>query len=198
MLSPSPLSPFLPPVVIWLQQALVYVHLFAFAIAIAQVIRLDIAWLRTRDLESSGFAAAARTVMIALLVLWITGLALIGLAVGIDWHALAERPKLVAKLLVVSVLTLNGVALHGLALPRLQRGQPLLAWLLGAISTTSWSSAALIGAARHVAPALQLFDYLLGYGLALIMALGCALMLASEAGGPTPAAASLPRGAPDR
>lgn len=182
MLPASPPSPSLPFVVIWFQQALVYVHLFAFAIAIAQVIRLDIAWLRTRDLERSGFAAAARTVMTALLVLWVSGLVLIGLTIGIDSHALAESPKLVAKLLVVSVLTINGVALHGLALPRLRRGQPLLAWLLGAVSTTSWSSAALIGAARHIAPALRLSDYLIGYGLALMMAVGCALVLAIRLG----------------
>ena len=63
-----PLAQALP----WLQQALLYVHLFAFAIAIAQVIRLDLAWLRTRDLRTSGFESAARTVLIALCLLWAT------------------------------------------------------------------------------------------------------------------------------
>lgn len=162
----------------WFQQALLSVHLFAFAIAIAQVIRLDLAWLRTRDLDASGFDKGVRVVMISLLVLWATGLALIGLSVGFDRQALAERPKLVAKLIVVSVLTLNGVALHAIALPRLDQGRPLLAWSLGAISSVSWTAAALIGSARHVAPALQLADYLAGYGSLLVMALACAWTLA--------------------
>lgn len=176
----------------WCQQALLYVHLFAFAIAIAQVIRLDLAWLRTRDLGTSGFDAAVRIIMVSLAVLWVTGLALIGLSVGFDRQALAERPKLVAKLIVVSVLTVNGIALHALALPRLDRGRPLLAWTLGAVSSVSWTAAALIGAARHVAPVLTLTDYLAVYGTALVAALTCAWTIAGLA------APSQPLDAPDQ
>lgn len=185
------MSPLHPPMILpvaaalpWLQQALVYVHLFAFAITIAQVIRFDLVWLRTRDLDASAFAITARIVMIGLLVLWTTGLALIGLSTGLDVQALLDRPKLVAKLIVVAALTLNGLALHRFALPRLGRGRPLPAWTLGAISTTSWTAAALIGAARHVAPSLALSDYLTGYAVALVTAVTGAWALAAwPAGG---------------
>ena len=180
-MSSLPFPPALPlaQVLPWLQQGLLYVHLFAFAIAIAQVIRLDLAWLRTRDLRASGFETAARTVLIALCLLWATGLALIGLSVGLDWQALLDRPKLVAKLIVVTILSVNGIALHHLALPRLARGRPLPAWTLGAVSTVSWTAAALIGAARHVAPSLLLADYLAGYAAALVAAIATAWTMAA-------------------
>ena len=117
--------------------------------------------------------------LVALALLWTTGLALIGLSIGLDWQALRDRPKLVAKLAVVTVLTINGIALHHFALPRLARGQPLPAWTLGAVSTVSWTAAALIGAARHVGPSLVLADYLVGYVAALVAAIATALMMAA-------------------
>ena len=117
----------------------------------------------------------------ALAVLWATGAALVVFETGIDLQALMARPKLVAKILVVCVLTLNGAALHRFAFPRLRAGTEgarlALAFALGAVSTASWLGAAFIGAARRVAPLLGLFDFLVLYALLLAMAVSAALVL---------------------
>jgi hypothetical protein len=62
---------------------------------------------------------AASVATLALVVLWITGLAVIGMDTGFDTELLATKPKLLAKLSVVTVLTVNSLALHLLAFPRM-------------------------------------------------------------------------------
>ena len=71
---------------------------------------------------NAGKAAAVAT--IALVVLWITGLAVIGMDTGFDTGLLATKPKLLAKLTVVAVLTVNSLGLHLLAFPRMARPEP--------------------------------------------------------------------------
>ena len=60
---------------------------------------------------------------IALVVLWITGLAVIGMDTGFDTGLLATKPKLLAKLTVVAVLTVNSLGLHLLAFLRMAAPQ---------------------------------------------------------------------------
>ncbi len=168
------------PLLPLLRQALLFAHTLAFAVALGAVLREDLALLSARKVALPRLRAVARLLTRALIALWLTGLGLVVADIGFDAAAIAASPKLTAKLLVVSALTLNGLALHRLAFPALQRAGgalPVLPVLLGAISTASWVVATFIGVSRLVAAQLDLGDYLLLYGLALLTAVAVALWL---------------------
>lgn len=159
-----------------LRQALLFGHLLAFAMAISTVLRTDLALWRARGVDAAHIDAAASLLKPVLIALWASGLALVACdagAVGAGWRV---SDKLAAKLLVVLALTLNGVALHTLALPALRRhgsthGIGWLPLLLGATSTASWLFASFVGVSRVLAPLLDLREYLLLYAAALALAL---------------------------
>lgn len=165
----------------WLQQAVLFAHLIAFAIAVATVLHEDLKLLRRPVVDGARLARAARIVGWALAALWASGAALVVFETGLDVQELLARPKLVAKIVVVGVLTINGAALHRFAFPRLLAGGEgaglALAFALGAVSTASWLAAAFIGAARRVAPLLGLADFLVLYALLLALAVSAALAL---------------------
>lgn len=104
--------------------------------------------------------------------------------VGGNLAVLAERPKLIAKLVCVLVLTINGLALYLYAMPRITAQRPLAAAerygmaVLGAVSTASWLMAAFIGAGRPLA-AWPLGHVLGLYAAVLLAACAMALVLCS-------------------
>jgi hypothetical protein len=94
---------------------------------------------------------------IALVLLWISGLTLVLLGYLENPQQYLMNEKLWAKFTVVSVLTLNGIALHYYSFPRVtsRRGllglptfEQILVVLTGALSTTSWLFACYLGIAR--------------------------------------------------
>ncbi|HEY0857205.1 MAG TPA: hypothetical protein VGE16_09115 [Albitalea sp.] len=179
----------------WARQGILFAHALAFGVAIGVVLREDAALLRKRAIDLQRLARAGRGLAYALAALWLSGAALIALDVGVDLAAVAEHPKLVAKLAVVSALTFNGVLLHRTAFPILRRapalGAPhlLLCTALGAFSTTSWLYAAFVGLSRHVADSMSLADFMALYGLLLLAAAAAVPALAASLrGGPGPAA----------
>ncbi len=161
------------------RQAMLFAHTIAFAIALSAVLREDWSLLRERRIDTPRLAATARTLTVALAVLWATGLSLIAIDIGLDAHAIAASPKLAAKLLVVTALTANGAALHVLAFPLLRSARPRLAVpvVLGAISTASWLYASFIGVSRAIAPLLSFADFLLLYAALLAASIGVALLV---------------------
>jgi uncharacterized membrane protein len=90
-------------------------------------------------------------------VLWISGLALVLLGYLENPQQYLMNQKLWAKFTVVSVLTLNGIALHYFSFPRVtsRRGllglptfEQILVALTGALSSVSWLFACYLGIAR--------------------------------------------------
>ena len=137
---------------------MLFAHTVTFAIALSAVLREDLALIKARRVDPHRLVETMRTLTFALGALWVTGLALVSLEVGVDALALLASPKLAAKLFVVAALTANGLALHTLAFPLL-RGQRIqgrfslsLPVVLGAISTVSWLYASFIGVSRLIAP----------------------------------------------
>lgn len=159
-----------------LRQAMLFAHLLVFALAITLVLRTDLAILQQRADALHRLPRDGTRLAAALALLWLTGLALIGLDPG--WHGpgLLERPKLLAKLGVVGLLSLNGLALHLWAFPALMSppAQPAraasLCALLGAVSSVSWLFAAFVGCARLIAPAMSLAHFATLYLLCLLPA----------------------------
>jgi hypothetical protein len=164
------------------RQLLLFAHLIAFAFALVAVVREDVSLLRSRRVDAAQLKATARTIFGLLTLLWITGIALIGLDVGFDPAVLAAKPKLAAKLTVALLLTANGCLLHWVAFPMLTKPQrwpglsATVCALLGAISSVSWVFAAFVGVSRLIAPAMTYngFLALYGFGLAggLVVAMG--------------------------
>ena len=165
-----------------LTQWVLFVHLIAFALCVSAVLLEDVRLLATRRVNAPRLARTARGLAVGLGVLWCSGLGLVALDIAAAPGPWAPGAKLVSKLLVVTVLTLNGAALHAWVFPRLPgvtariEDQPWWAVVMGAVSSASWLYAAFLGVARLAAPWLSLADFLLIYaattGAAVALALG--------------------------
>ena len=141
---------------------LVYAHLLAACVSVGILLIQDLALTKSRGKALSAGAIkdltkSAEIMFVALVALWITGLALVLLGYLENPQQYLMNEKLWAKFTVVSVLTLNGIALHYFSFPRVtsRRGllglptvEQLLVTLTGAISSTSWLFACYLGIAR--------------------------------------------------
>lgn len=163
-----------------LRMVLVYLHLLAFAAAAVGVALGDIALFSRKAIDSSRLQQAGRVVTAALLCLWATGLMLVAVDTGMALDQIAARPKLLAKLTVVIVLSLNGMALHRWVFPALSGPQPGLVATrlarLGTVSMVSWLYAVFLGVSGMLAPMLGYSGYLALYGVAV----GVGLVMAGK------------------
>lgn len=158
----------------WLQPALnarngfLVLHLVGLCLGLGGTFVLDsllLQWILWRR-PSPGFAPIFRTlshtVLIGLLLLWISGLGFLALYALGDPDKLLN-PKIHVKVAVVCILSLNGAVLHRWILPLVQSQSsdgpflaghgPLAAYfvlLTGAISATSWITAFLLGVLREL------------------------------------------------
>jgi hypothetical protein len=165
------------------RQALLYGHVIAFALALATILKEDVRLLRAKRIDSASLLASAKLVKWLLLALWVTGVPMVIMDIGTDVSLLLGKPKLLAKLIVVGALTLNGILLHLVAFPMVT-GDPKnpnkvanIAAILGAVSTTSWLYASFVGAARLVAPYFSLFGFVISYLLVLAIAVLLAILV---------------------
>jgi hypothetical protein len=160
---------------------LVYVHLIACCVAIGLVLKSDVDLVRdlfkadaSADLaHMKQMQSLQTTVAVALGALWITGAAIVTLdAVTKGGWQYFANPKIQAKILIVVLLTLNGVVLHNLVLPWLQKagsllkmapGRTALAAFAGAVSGVSWLYAAMLGVGRPLAWKYSLGQLLTAY-----------------------------------
>jgi hypothetical protein len=141
---------------------IVYSHLLAACVAIGILLIQDLALAKSKGSPLSAGAIkdltkSAEIMFIALVVLWISGLALVLVGYLENPQQYLMNEKLWAKFTVVSVLTLNGVALHYFSFPRVtsRRGllglptfEQVLVTLTGALSSVSWLFACYLGIAR--------------------------------------------------
>src|SRR5271156_5795965 len=104
-------------VIVIAHQALLYGHVIAFALALAAVIKEDVHLLRAKRIDSASLHATAKLVKWLLLALWVTGVPMVMMGIGTDVSVLLGKPKLLAKLIVVGALTINGILLHLVAFP---------------------------------------------------------------------------------
>ena len=181
-----------------LRMSLVYMHLISMCLAAAAVAFGDFAiFSKPGRINAFMLEKSARYVSTTLVALWISGLLITWVDTRFDLALLAAKPKLLAKLCVVMVLTANGWALHRLVFPRLNQPQrnPLqaatLPAILGAVSGTTWMFAAFVGVGKPLAPVLGYTGFMGLYGLALALGIGFALTfvrprLAEQMGGVSP------------
>lgn len=191
----------------FLRLALVYVHLIACCVALGAILACDarIAFDLFRGRSPSGADDnVQRIATLALAVLWITGITFIVMdARASTWIEPLMNPKLQAKIIVVSLLTLNGAVLHRSILPLFAKHGTLLAlpaaprlrslWA-GAFSCVSWLYAAFLGVARPLSWKYPLSQVLALYPTAIFLAAAGALLLTWWAREFAPIFSDAPRG----
>lgn len=141
---------------------LVYSHLIAACVAIAVIFFQDAALMKWRGRAMDQKAVNdlhrdANRIVTFLILLWITGLALVILG-QMNNPAYLLNQKLWAKFTVVSILTLNGLLLHSYSFPLvssskgllgLRKSGQLFVLVTAVISLVSWLFACYLGIARH-------------------------------------------------
>lgn len=141
---------------------IVYAHLLAASVSIGVLLMQDVAlWhSRHRALTKAEIASLLKTesvVFIALLILWVTGIALVVSGYLSNPQEYLANQKLWAKFSVVVVLTMNGFFLHHYSFPKVTGNKGVLQlpineqhWIgcSGAVSTLSWFFACYLGIAR--------------------------------------------------
>ncbi|HYC63201.1 MAG TPA: hypothetical protein VEC14_00605 [Reyranellaceae bacterium] len=164
-----------------LRLAVLFVHIVAVCVATGAVILQDVALVRTGRLDFAQLTQTANLVKLCLIALWISGLSIIWIDTAGNLALALNKPKLVSKLTVVALLTLNGALLHAVAFPALMSRRPpshrraTLCAVLGAISTATWLYAAFLGIAHPIEKQLGVIGFLAVYGMALVTAIAVAL-----------------------
>jgi len=175
---------------------IVYAHLIAACVAVGILLSQDLMLSKTGGKRLSLGAVkelqrAAKTISLALIVLWVTGLVLVTIGRYNDPDYLMNQ-KLWAKFAVVAVLTANGAVLHHFSFPRvtsstgivgLRMLEQIVVVSTGATSTVSWLFACYLGVARPWNHNVT-FDWVLFVYLSLLLpacVIGCAYMLGLSA-----------------
>ncbi len=157
----------------------IYIHLIACCTAIGLVLTSDIATIRKLFKADPGRSDNIRhlhylkgVVSWSLMVLWVSGVAIVAMDTsvkGLDYFA---NPKLQAKIAIVLILTFNGFLLHSTVMPAIERFGSLLklpldrrvaALFVGSISGVSWFYAAMLGVGRSLAWKYSLFELVVFY-----------------------------------
>jgi hypothetical protein len=173
-------------IIVIARQALLYGHIIAFAVALATILKEDVRLLRAQRIDSASLLTTAKLVKWLLLALWVTGVPMVMMDIGTDVSLLLDKPKLLAKLIVVGAVTLNGILLHLVAFPmvtgKLQNPNKAatIATTLGAMSTTSWLYASFVAVSRIVAPYFSLYDFVILYFLVLAVAVPFAILVVRD------------------
>lgn len=167
---------------ILLKTLLVYTHLLATAFALVELLKFDLRQLRNLNrpltaVDMEQLTRARKIATLALVILWITGLGLVVIGVVTEPGKYLSNQKLWMKLFTVSLLTFNGVLMHGFGFVRLKPGLVFSEmprtwqWVLlgmGVLSTVSWLFAAFLGIARAWNYTASFEQLLIVYGWLLV------------------------------
>ena len=170
---------------------LVFGHLLAASMALGAIVATDLRLLSKLSQDKVRIAPpnpfVARIVMLALLLLYVTGGAIViqGVAERPDY---LDNPKLQAKIGLVVLLTLNAFVLHYITFPRLARGRrvprwTIVDWIVVAVPVATsnflWMFCAFLGIARawnYTTPMRDILE--IAAALFLIVQFGVVIILA--------------------
>ncbi|RZL03101.1 MAG: hypothetical protein EOP36_06135 [Rubrivivax sp.] len=141
---------------------LLMLHVLCVVGAAIGIALADLSLFRTQRVDRALLRTGSRLVASALGLLWISGLLIIWIDTGFDLAVIAARPKLVAKVLVALLLTLNGHLLHRFFFKAVNRppthaGRAASgAAAMAAVSGASWLYAGFLGLAKPLATVIGL------------------------------------------
>lgn len=123
----------------------------------------DLSLFKGRQVDSGLLRASSQWVAGMLGLLWISGLLIIWVDTGFDLAVIVSRPKLVAKVAVALLLTLNGHLLHRFFFQSVSRPPSVnarraadRAAAMAAVSGASWLYAGFLGLAKPLATVIGL------------------------------------------
>jgi hypothetical protein len=162
---------------------ILFVHLLGTSLALGAIVATDLRLLGKLADERVRIAPpnpyVVRLIMVSLVVLMLTGSALVVLG-WLDNPDYLRNPKLQAKLILVAILAVNALVLHRLTFPGLAAGRRVARWKLGdfvrvalpvSVSNCLWMFCAFLGIARP-------WNYVVSIGFVLTAAAAlCALTL---------------------
>ena len=172
------------PAAEYIRLGVVYFHLIACCVAIGLVLTSDIAMVKqllkgdvSGHHDDAHLESLQKTVSLALVALWITGIGIIGIDYAGKGMEYFLNPKLQAKIGIVVLLTFNGFLLHSAVLPALKKAGSILklsfnlrmlALFSGALSGVSWFYAAMLGVGRPLAWKYSLVELLAAYPVLIV------------------------------
>lgn len=172
-----------------IRNGLRFVHFIGLALGLGGATLLDVMlfryFLRRRisDAACDIFMSSTHVVDIGLRVLWLTGIGFLVLYALTDPEKLAN-PKIHAKFVIVSILTLNGLFIHRhvLGIIQAQVGKTLFDGLSpvrravfagsAAISVTSWYMPVALGVFAQLNNTVPAIDLLAIYGMLVLLVVG--------------------------
>jgi len=184
-----------------LKLLVVFIHLLAVCTALGAILATDLRLLARLSERRMRLAPPNRFVMRlvggSLVVLWLSGALLMWLGHQ-DNPGSLSNPKLIGKLLLVGLLTLNGAWLHLLTFPWLARARRVARWGFAeglsvavpvAVSNALWLYCAFLGIARPWNFAVPLSQVLAGAALVFMLTLAGVLTVLTIVGRDTERAA---------
>ncbi|AOE86209.1 hypothetical protein [Pseudomonas sp. TCU-HL1] len=164
-----------------MRMGVVYAHLIACCVAIGLVLTSDYAMIKqmitgedATHSDKTHLDTLKKTVLLALAALWVTGIGIVLLDYSVKGAVYFLNPKLQAKILVVTLLTVNGFLLHSAVLPAIKKAGTLvkmetstrtLAVFSGVVSGVSWFYGAMLGIARPLSWKYSLGEIMFAYPL---------------------------------
>ena len=185
-----------------------FAHLLGASLALGEIVVTDLRLLRRLASGRTRIAPprphVIRLMTISLIVLYATGGALISLGLAADPTYLSDNPKLLGKLVLVALLTINALVLHRITFPTLARGRRLARWTARdfasvavpvAVSNCLWFYCAFLGIARPWSRNVSM-EFVLGtalwlFGAGLVGLLAVLLIAARGRVGALPAASRI-------
>lgn len=155
-----------------IHQCIVFLHLFLFAAALMIVIKQDYLFFIKGILNKKDLKNSSEVLSWLLLGLWGSGAILVYQSVDGSIEELLLNCKIMAKITVMLVLTINGFILHFFGFKHIEKPNKyssIILSIIGVISLVSWFFASFIGAARVAAPHLSYDDFMLCYLIALLV-----------------------------
>lgn len=174
--------------VVTAKMGLRFVHFIGLALGLGAATLLDLMLVRffvRGTISSESWKIVhffSKIVNVGLLVLWVTGIGFVVHYAFFDPSKLMNE-KIWAKLAIVLVLSVNGMFIHAIVLPRIraQIGNTLLAGMSrfqrsaflvsGAISATSWYVPVILGAFPQLNFSVPATTILVTYALLLVVAI---------------------------
>jgi len=168
-----------------LKTVLIGVHLLGLVFGFGAAIFLDLYLLRYvyfKAVESHTYELAefgGKLVTVGLVLLWISGLGFLMLY-WLEAPQKLDNPKILAKVTIVFMLTLNGFALHFGPLARIKESEGrflldgfsqmtrVLTLLIGSVSFVSWAMAMMLGLTKEFNNVIAAPVFLGAYYLAIV------------------------------
>lgn len=146
----------------WIRSALLIAHFIGIILGIGAATLLDLIILKfvlTRRIEENSIRIvifSSRIITVGLVILWLSGIGFFDYYWYYD-QAKLNNPKLLAKIIIVAVLTVNAFMVHSLVIPQIKthvgrhllddltRAQCLFLIFIGTVSAISWYVPLILG-----------------------------------------------------